>query len=238
MNIARYLSFEINRTCDMGIQHAKFCPNQHPERYRYSLSKIPLNDDLIFEFWDWCVTAHHFRGIVTWSGYNEPTLVLDRIHKIMERMRAIDPWQPFQIVTNRQDGAFPAFDIVKRSQYGDDPVKRSCDDGVTQLDNRIASAYGEGKPYDQAPQTGRCARGLGWEVTIDHWGNWCLCCNDWRCEESVGSIANESWDELFLRWKEKSRLIEWKNREEYERLPRMCRSCIDVNPGLHITRGM
>ena len=238
MNIARYLAFEINRDCDLGIRHAAYCPNMHPERYMFSRSKIALSDDLIFEFWRWCVEKHHFRGIVTWSGYNEPTLALARIYNIMNRMRALDTWQPFQLVTNRRDGEFWGFDIIKRSLYGTDPAKRNCDDGVAQLDNRIASARGEGKPYDLAPPSGRCARGLGWEVTIDYYGNWCLCCNDWRSEESIGAIDAEDWEELFLKWKIKSRLIEWSNREEYERLPRMCRSCIDVNPGLHITRGM
>jgi len=37
--------------------------------------------------------------------------------------------------------------------------------------------------------------------------NWGLCCNDWRNEESFGSICTDDWDVLLGRWNEKRKRI-------------------------------
>jgi hypothetical protein len=238
MNILRQIAFEINKECDLGDFHAKFCPNKHPERYLYSKSLNPIDEELIYQFWKWAVKVHHFRGLINWSCYNEPTLALDRIYKLMDRIKFIDPYQPFQIITNKVNIELPGFDLVRRSRYGQDDQSRMGDLQRTKLDNRIASIRGEGKPYNEMPKIGRCARGLGFSIDIDYYGNWGLCCNDWRCEEAVGSICNTNWDDMYEAWKDKSKTIQWSNEEEYNNLPRMCRSCLDVNPILSAMGGI
>lgn len=231
MNLTRSLSFEINRSCDMGKIHSR-CPNMHPDRFRYGKSKIPLSSDAIFEFWKWGTAKHGFRGICNMSWYGEPTLALDQIRSLIARIKSVDPMQPFQIVTNREDGDFEKeFDIVKRSHYRS--LTRLCDDGKPDFDNRTLSIQGEGKPYSSQPPFGHCLRGLGWEIGIDYYGSWCLCCADFTNEESVGSIMTDNWDQLYERWKAKASRIRWTNEEEYNALPRLCRSCLDVNPSLH-----
>jgi len=145
----------------------------------------------------------------------------------MERIKADDAFQPFQLTTNSRPNV-DGFDIVKFSDYANG----------AQLDNRIATATGEGKPYHEMPSRGWCGRGLGWECLIDYYGNWNLCCNDWRCEEAVGSIMAEPFEELYQRWKTKARTIRWDTEESYRALPRMCRACLDVNPSLHKTGGV
>jgi hypothetical protein len=70
-------------------------------------------------------------------------------------------------------------------------------------------------------------------LIIGFHGEWHLCCADWTCEESVGSICIDDWDALYYRWKEKARRIKWSNEGEYNALPRLCRSCLDINPSLH-----
>jgi hypothetical protein len=231
MNLSRNLSFEINRECNLGKAHAGFCPNVHSDRYRWSKSPKPITDDLIFEFWKWCREKHYFRGLVNWNGMNEPTLVLDRIYKLMERMRAVDPGQPIQIVTNNERIELPGFDVVKRSRYR--KQTRLCDDGKQEFDNRLAALEGEGLAYDQVIPFGRCLRGMGWEIIIDFYGNWLLCCNDWRNEESFGSICEEDWETIYQRWEAKARTMHWTSEEEYNALPRMCRACLFVNPSMH-----
>jgi hypothetical protein len=205
----------------LGIAHEGRCPNLHPERFKFSSSEVSLTDEVILKFYIWCKRVHHFRGIVNWNGYNEPSLAWDRISGLICKMREIDSNQPIQIVTNSQTFQFPGVDIVTRSYYGGPTLP---------LDNRIASIRGEGKPYEQSYRQGRCIRGMGWEIVIDHFGNWLLCCNDFRCEESIGSIVNMDWNVLFEKWQKKTQTIEWNDKEEYERLPRICRSCMDVNP--------
>jgi hypothetical protein len=82
------------------------------------------------------------------------------------------------------------------------------------------------------PQKGVCGRGLGWEIPIDNFGNWCLCCNDWRCEESFGSIMVDSWEGMLDKYIAKRKTIRWNDEDSYNALPRMCRSCMSVNPEL------
>jgi hypothetical protein len=233
LNILRYLNFEVNRACDLWKEHQGKCPISHPWRYKFSTSTKPISDDLIVEFWRWC-RRHDFRGIVMWHMYNEPTLVLDRIRNLMTRMKEEDPGQPFQITTNSTPN-IPGFDIVKFSDYRESTLSHN---GRDKLDNRIASAEGEGKPYSEVEPVGWCGRGLGWELDIDYYGNWCLCCNDWRCEESVGNIHEEEWEVLYERFKAKSERIRWHDEESYNALPRMCRSCMAVNPALRVTGGI
>ncbi len=153
-----------------------------------------------------------------WHMYNEPVLVLDRIRNLMKIMKNQDPFQPFQMTTSVL-GEYPDFDIVKISDY-------STDFG---LDNRIETNHGEGKPYKNMPQSGLCGRGKGFEIQIDYFGNWCLCCGDWTCEESVGSICNTNWEVLYERWEKKRNTIQWHDEKTYNALPRLCRSCLEKN---------
>jgi hypothetical protein len=222
LNILRYLSFEVGRTCVLSELHRGKCPISHPDRYKYSQSEIPLSSYNIMEVWQWA-RSKGFRGIVMWHMYNEPVLELSRIRKLMLEMKKIDPLQPFQLTTSIPPPSISSeFDIFLHSDYH----------GGAQLDDRILTNTGEGRPYYKMPQKGHCGRGKGWEVIIDYYGNWCLCCNDWQCEELIGNIHNTSLDTLLNVWEDKRQRIMWTNKEEYEKLPRMCRACLDKNPSL------
>ena len=222
MNTIRYLSFEVNNRCRNAKMHADKCPILHPERYKFSKSKVELSDEIVINFWRWCRTKG-FRGIVLWHMYNEPVMILDRLRYIMSIMKLEDKFQPFQLTTSIID-TYPDFDIVKISNYNE---------GTKNMDNRILTNTGEGRPYWKMPSEGWCGRGLGWEIPIDHFGNWCLCCGDWRCEEAVGSICTtKDWDVLYNKWKEKRAKIRWCNEATYKALPRMCRACLHKNPSL------
>ena len=216
-NIIRYLAFEINKECKNWNLHKGKCPISHPDRYKYSTSNVPISDLCILEFWRWC-RARGFRGIVMWHMYNEPVLVIDRIRELMYEMKKEDHFQPFQMTTSIK-GDYSDFDIVKISDY---------DNGM-ELDRRIETNMGEGKPYRDMPKAGLCGRGKGFELQIDYYGNWCLCCGDWTCEESVGSIVNSDWETLRRRWEEKRNRIQWHDETTYNALPRLCRSCLDKN---------
>lgn len=229
LQILRYLTFEINHECPLEKVHPK-CPISHPERYKFGQREIEITDDTIYHFWLYC-KSRGFRGVVLWHWLNEPTLSLDRIRPIMARMKRTDHFQAFQITTYRNDLDLSDFDMVKRSNY---------DLGVFH-DERFQTSEGEGKTYADLPKDlkrGLCGRGLGWELLIDNWGNWCLCCNDFRCEEMIGNINCEDWDTLFEKWDAKRKTIQWNNEAEYNALPRMCRSCLDKNPSLHIRGGV
>jgi hypothetical protein len=153
--------------------------------------------------------------------YNEPTLVMDRILNIMRAMKSEDRHQPFQLTTS-VPGQYPEFDIVKVSDYSNGG----------DFDRRIDTAEGEGRSYSFMPARGWCGRGRGWEIPIDNFGNWCLCCGDWKCEESIGNIHNVNWEKLYTKWKLQTDRIKWHDKATYEAMPRLCRACLDKNPML------
>ncbi len=224
MNIIRYMSFEVNRDCPLAQVHAEKCPVGHPERNLFSLSKKPIDDMLIWDFWRWSKTKG-FRGIILFHLYNEPALVMPRIKILMGYIKKQDPFQAFQL-NSAVIQADPEFDIVKFGDYKNN--------GPETLDNRLLTNRGDGKPYEEMPRMGFCGRGMYWEIPIDNYGNWCLCCNDWRNEESIGNIHDtDKWEELYKKWKEKSQGLRWSNKVSYNNLPRMCRSCFDLNPTLY-----
>jgi len=224
LNTMRYLTFEVNRACPLRAQHPK-CPIGHPERYRFGKQEAPLTDGLIMDFWRWC-RERDFRGIVLWHWYSEPALVLPRLRSLMREMRAEDPGQPFQLFTARKDLDLSDFDLIKITDYESDK----------ELDDRIAAAFVEGDATPHQP-AGWCGRGWGWELLVDHYANWCLCCNDWRAEESVGNLWRDDWSEMLRRYHAKATHLRWHDQDSWEALPRMCRSCMRGNFSLHQSGG-
>jgi len=224
-NVTRYLTFEISHTCDLAASHP-WCPVSHPDRYKFGDRIYNLNDRIILDFYRWCKFTHGFRGIILWHQYNEPIHQLPRIRNLMAEMKRIDPHQPFQLTTNSRPDV-EGFDIVHFTDYSNPN---------TLHDDRILNADGEGLPYsDLRLRQGMCHRGLQWEIPIDNHGNWCLCCADWRCEQSVGNIFTDNWEMLYARFDERSRSIRWSDEQTYNSLPRLCRACLHVTPNLHRT---
>jgi hypothetical protein len=226
LNIIRIIQFEVGRECPNYMVHKGRCPISHPDRYKFSTSNEVILDSDIIGFWRW-VRERGFRGVIQWHNYNEPVLQLDRIRNLMKEIRSEDKYQPFQLTTSI-NGEYSDFDLVKISDYGNGHP----------LDNRIETSVGEGKPYEEMTKKGVCYRGRGWELPIDNFGNWGLCCGDWTCEESFGSILNTDWDILYNRWNGKRKKIWWNDKETYNILPRLCRACMDKNPTLRTQGGI
>jgi hypothetical protein len=225
---SQYLTFEVNSTCNLAALHPR-CPINDPERYRFGRTDAVLTDEAILGFWQW-MCAGGFAGIVLWHLYNEPTLALDRTERLMTAMQAERPDQRFHLWTNhRAASRLAGFNHIQVTDYA---LVRPGD-----LDNRRASVCGDGRPYRdlrRSQRVGVCGRGAGWEVIIDHHGNWLLCCNDWRAEESVGNIFVDDWSTLRDHYQTRAR-IAWRDEASYNALPRLCRACLDVNPNLHKT---
>jgi hypothetical protein len=222
LNCQRYLTFEVGHKCNLAAQHPK-CPVSHPDRYRFGQSTTALTDDTILGFWRWA-RGREFRGIILWHLYSEPTLVMPRLLRLMATMRAEDPGQPFQLFTNNPHAKhLYAFDLIKITDYAG---------GNKELDDRIAAAFSAGHATPHQP-AGYCGRGWGWEVVIDHFGNWLLCCNDWRCEEAVGNLHTDDWPTLLARYHAKASRIRWKDQVTWEALPGLCRACMAHNFSMH-----
>jgi hypothetical protein len=229
LNTMRFLSIEIGRECNLAKVHTQ-CPSGHPSRYLFGSKTQELTDDIIIDFWKWCRYEKDFRGMIMWHLYNEPTLEYERIIRLMNVIKTYDCGQAFKLITNTKPSieTYNIFDSVKFSDYSHKGFE---------LDDRIFTATGEGKPYSQVPPQGWCGMCFGWEMVIDNYGNWNLCCSDWRCEESMGNIFTDDWQSMFKLYERRGR-IAWIDEDSYNKLPRMCRACMDVNPTLHKKGGV
>jgi hypothetical protein len=228
LNALRNLSFEIGTECDRTVDHPQ-CPINHPERYKYGDLTRPLSNELLIEFWKWA-RAKGFRGYVEFGGYNEPTLYLKRANTIVDMVRTIDPNQPFKLYTNH----YPLLTSLARF----DVIRVTCYDADQALDDRRLTTVGEGKKYGELPKSGWCGHGYLWEIYIDFFGNWLMCCNDWRCEESFGNLYTHDWDEMLQRYEERTQTLYWDSEATYNALPRLCRACLDKCYSLHYSGSM
>lgn len=220
----RYLTFEVNSECRLAQIHPR-CPVSDPDRYLYGPTDRVLDDDSIVSFWRW-TRVQGFNGVILWHLYNEPALSLDRITSVMARMRQENPtlrshlWTAVPSVKRDQSHLFEHIELT------DYRVVRPDD-----LDRRRFARGSEGD-YARSHATGCCTRDKDWELIIDNHGNWLACCSDWQAEGSVGNIFRHEWSDLLCAYEVRSR-IEWRDRETFEALPRMCRGCITDNPLLH-----
>lgn len=223
LNTFRYLTFELTRECNLASVHEK-CPCGHAERYRFGQTSRALTDEIVVRFWVWA-RVRGFRGLVMLQGYSEPTLALDRVCAVRDKIKRIDPMQAFCLYTNNPRANLTGFDLVKRTDYTGTGKE---------LDNRVVPAIADGNDTPHQP-AGYCGRGWGWEILIDHYGNWNLCCGDWRCEESVGNIFTDDWADLLRRYEHKATRLHWHDVESWRGLPRLCRACMTFNFDLHRT---
>jgi hypothetical protein len=219
----KYLTFEINKTCNLTKVHDK-CPINDPERYKFGNTQYELDEDIIHAFWTVCV-SRGFRGIVLWHLYNEPTQKLVEIQRMLARMRKDIPDQRSHLWTNSPNAKPEGFDHIELTDYR---VIRP-----QELDSRRTTVEGEGD-YTLAPQNGVCGRSKNWEIIIDFHGNWITCCNDWRCEGSLGNLFTHPWTQLFQAY-EKRAVVQWGNETSFNAMSRMCRACVTYNTNLHRT---
>lgn len=225
----KYLTFEVGSECNLAGLHSR-CPVNDPSRYQFGSKERPLDDETIVLFWEWAHFQHHFDGVLLWHLYNEPTLQQSRIERLITRIRAMHPEQRTHLWTNNVRTKERGVESINHIQLTDYRNVRPED-----LDNRMASVTGEGRPYQDMSPSGFCGRQFGWELVIDAFGNWNLCCNDWRCEESCGNImADQDWDAMLNRFKLRAQ-IAWTDAASYAALPRLCRACMDQNSSLHQT---
>lgn len=223
----RYLTFEIGHTCGLSQLHTK-CPVSDPERFAHGHQTEPISDDLVLMFWRWA-RARGFRGTVLWHLYNEPWQEKERITKLLAAMRAEAPNQESHLWTGVGSGQARKDEIgVNHVVWTNYAIVQPQD-----LDNRRAAMTGEGD-YARARRAGACGRAKGFELIIDHYGNWLKCCSDWRCEESVGNVLVDDWNGLLASY-EGARAVAWQSAEEFAQLPRLCRACITENPMLSQT---
>lgn len=197
MDKVQLLSIELGAECNLAAAHPK-CPSASRR-----LSGRPLTDEKILSLAVEAYAAHGFRGLVGWHYYNEPTLQLDRMLGLMQRIRAAVPESRFILWSNGTqpcaDPRMALFDKAQISNYlGDEALLRARFAAVRDLtvftprfDDRLAAPVGAeaGRP---------CLRPFV-EIPVDNSGAVHLCCQDWEGEIALGNVWSDDWTEILRR---------------------------------------
>lgn len=197
MKTIQLLSIEAGAECNLSGMH-KQCPSAIRSR-----SGKPMTDDLMVEIAASAYLEFGFGGLVGWHYYNEPTLQLNRIFGLMERIRTFVPSSRFILWTNgavaSADPRMSWFEQARITNYcGDEELLRarfSCIKNVevfnARFDNRLTSPVGK---ISHEP----CLRPFV-EIPVDNFGVAHLCCQDWPGEIKLGDFWSNTWADILAR---------------------------------------
>lgn len=221
-----YLILELGTQCNLGQLHDK-CPNQHPDRYKHVDTSRAMSDDTIVDTAVAMIQKHGFRGLIGWHFYNETTLSLDRMFRLMSRIQVLESSARFVLWTNgtliQQDcSEYEQFAEIHVTDYGLDSIpclsnrlhgmKGAVHVHRWPLDDRLTATGNEpGRPESDEP----CCR-MFTELIFDYYGNVHLCCYDWRGLGSPGNIHYNTVESIVKRWQATRRAmigVRMENRE-------------------------
>lgn len=226
------LSMEICCACNLSGKHFS-CPSGRSDRYGNLDTSRPLTDEKICQVAAEAL-ALGFRGYFSWHFYNEPTLAIDRIVSLIKTIRAANPEAKFLLWTNgtlipRDNGVikYSHFDRIVITEYEPsqwDHVRAVCGNVYIQpvaFDRRIEEAQG-------SESLTPCYRPFN-ELSIDHFGNAHLCCQDWRGRVAFGNVWTDDLKSIAARFADLRTEIAGMT----ACAPEICRHCVerDLTPG-------
>jgi hypothetical protein len=221
MNTIQFLAVEIGAECNLAALHTK-CPSALRAR-----TGTPLTDGQILALVVEAYEEHNFKGLTGWHYYNEPTLQLERILGLMQRIRAAVPAARFILWSNGtipcDDARMGLFESAQISNYtGNEELLRERFPAIKKVnvftprfDDRLAAPVG-------AATRQRCLRPFV-EIPVDNFGTVHLCCQDWQGEIELGNVHRDSWETILARRLEVIEKIS--GREMTADAPRRCLGC-------------
>lgn len=200
MNTIQLLAIEAGSECNLARAHKK-CPSAIRER-----NGTPLTDDKIVELAVGAYEKHGFRGLVGWHYYNEPTLQIQRILGLMERIRRLVPASRFVLWSNGTiacgDPRMAMFEMAQITDYsGNAQVLRERFSAIKTV-NVFSARFDERLDSPTvAPSRQRCLRPFV-EIPVDTFGVVHLCCQDWPGEVKIGNVWTDSWEAILEKRRE------------------------------------
>jgi MoaA/NifB/PqqE/SkfB family radical SAM enzyme/tetratricopeptide (TPR) repeat protein len=197
MDTTQLLVLEVGAKCNLCNLH-----HECPTLSRPQTGKL-LTDDKIITLATQAYQKHGFRGLVAWHYYNEPTLQINRILGLMERIRAVVPSSRFLLWSNGtvqcDDPRMAMFEQAFISNYFDnESLLRKRFGSIKNLnvwtpvfDARLMAPTGE-------PSNQRCLRPFV-EIPVDAFGEVHLCCQDWKNEVKIGNVWSDSWEDILAK---------------------------------------
>lgn len=235
------LSLEMGLACNLGHLHPQ-CPNSlGADRYAALPRDRRLADADIVKTAQTFYADYDFRGWVNFSFYNEPTLELERLFRLVDAVRDVAPEVKFMLLTNgtrlpEKVEPFKVFDWIGVTDYGNtetpDPIR------LLALIDAVGIGHYTPEPRGVFVLKGkldRRMRGLGTDrsdspcvypfkdLTIDAFGNAHLCCFDWRGQANLGNVITDGVPEVLTRWERVVRSIS--GAKMTEDAPASCTCC-------------
>ena len=194
MDTMQILILEVGEKCNLGKIHPK-CPTMiRPQ------NGAPLTDDKIIALAIKAYEEHHFQGLIGWHFYNEPTLQIQRILALMERIRERVPASRFLLWSNGtipcDDPRMAMFSVGYISDYfHNEPLLRKRFSAIKNL--VIGTPVFDARMIGPVGKTNhqRCLRPLI-EMPVDAFGSVHICCQDWKGEIPVGNVWSNTWEEI------------------------------------------
>jgi hypothetical protein len=239
------LSLEMGLGCNLAHLHPQ-CPNGLGKgRYQGLPQSMRLTDESMVATVRTFYEDFDFKGWVNFSFYNEPTLELPRLFRLVDAVRDVAPEVRFMLLTNGtllpdDLRPFEVFDWIGVTDYGGGQTPDAM-----KILGLYDAAHGVGR-WDPEPKgvfvtkgkLDRRMRGLGADrshipclypfkdLTIDVFGNAHLCCMDWRGLAQLGNVLIDGVPEVLQRWERMVRSIS--GARMTAEAPPSCRTCQSI----------
>jgi hypothetical protein len=242
-SLLQVVSIETHPGCNLCGVHER-CPNSlGVERYARLNCLKRLTDADILALIQRLYDVHGFRGFVNWSFYNEPTLELDRIFRLVEDVRERCPALGAMVHTNGtrlplDPEPFRVFDVVWVTAY-DGPyapnlervtaLRAVCGEPTWIVGKRPHGVFLTPAKLDSRMFRRRrkrahfpCLQPFK-DLPFDCFGNAHICCLDWSGKTPLGNLMVDGIDAIVTRWEAVVRAISAKPMTDDA--PLGCRTC-------------
>jgi hypothetical protein len=205
LSLTQLLSFEIGKGCNLAAAH-KYCPVN--KRDQFPKGGAPLTDEVILAFCQAC-KDEGFKGRVAYHFYCEPTLYLDRVLCLTEKVKELALGSVLWTNGILIEDPAPWVEKFEKVYITDhNPARRDLyQSWVIRWEGRVHIKPGGNDSRENlyaTPARKRakpCFRPMVGEIPVDNNGWVHLCCTDWAGKTRIGNIMCEDHDLLLLNWK-------------------------------------
>jgi hypothetical protein len=224
MDKVRYFSQEIGTGCNLAHEHSR-CPQRDPSRYALVDTRRLMSDETILNNIK-TMYSHGFRGYLGWHYYNEPLLYLERIERLHPEIKKINPnarllaWTNGVLLKTINPSRMNIFDFVIITNHAHENwswfrcLHRNARVTHGRLDRRMSPG-----PLNMNP----CNR-IKKEFVIDAYGNWRLCCADWRGTSVDMNVHTDGIERIIKAYKDMREVLS--HDPIPESVPDICKNCI------------
>lgn len=200
MEYTQFAIFEVGNDCNLKNKHDK-CPCM--ERYQENKNKPLMTDDMIVDNAVKLYQEYGFKGLIGFHYYNEPLLYIDRIRRLVDRIKARIDKARFVLWTN---GALLPDDCNELSFFDKAWVTNYDGGNYARIrngipDTKIVSWQLDNRKKRVQKESDRRCRRIFSEIIFDAFGQCHICCVDWKGECKVGNLFTDELESIIYKFK-------------------------------------